>query len=334
MSRKPNVLKSSNRTRKFLPNSGRNVPNTYPKTPRVDIGVQTAPVSAGFSLPPSFIKRVSDKAQQLTDIAGMSDNERITFTDIYSINVSTGASGNGLFQGTSTNTDAILSPNNISARLSQITSIYQYYAFRELCITYIPAVSTATAGMLSFGVYQDADNLTITPTFQQVLEMSPSMTCSCWGTSSMTYRHTGTKIWETTNNSSAPQDNFMQAVLFGVGFNTAASTVYGKIHVAGIMDVYKTSFILTGVVSPFIDKRKLEIERERYNRFLRFEAAEAAEKKEKLVQSEKKDLQKSLLLDLDTDHDEESLEDLRESSGFSAADIEQLIELSKSLRPK
>jgi len=328
--RRTSTRSNSATTRKFLPNVGRNRVRGQPRTSTVQIGVQTAPVSAGFSLPPSYFKRSSGQAQQNADIGGMFDSERIEFSDIYSVSVATGSgSAIDLFPGTSSGTDAELSPNNISARLASITEVYQYYAFRDLIITYIPAVATSTPGLLAFGVYQDIDNLTITPTYQQVMEMTPAMSCAVWGTSSMRYVHKGTKLWETTGNFSAPSDQFIQALLFGVGFNTAVSTTYGKIHICGIMDVYKPSFILTGVAST--SKKRLLLERERYSRFLRFEAAEKAER-------EKKETRQSLIKDLPTvDEDEPSiddLEDLRQGSGFTAEDIEQLLHLSESLVAK
>jgi hypothetical protein len=293
--------------RNFLPNAPRgNLTRTgYPKVANSQIGVQTAPVSAGFSLPTSYYKRSSGSAQQGVDIGGMEDNERIYFSDLYTGVIDTAASGTGAWNGAYY---AFLSPTSISSRLGNITGIYQYYAIREVTFTYIPAVSTAMGGLLGFSIYQDVDGLATTaPTLQEVLEVSPSMTTPVWGTASMTYRHTGTRLWETSSENTIASDQYIQGLVWGVVFNGQASTTYGRMHVSGVIDVYKISFILSSLARMALNQARRDKE-----------FKQALDVVNRRKEEDKKKLEDERNIHL--------LEDISSSDGMSKDDFENLLQ--------
>jgi len=197
----------------------------------------SAPSSVGVVVSNSYF-RMDGKAQLNTEIAGMGDSCRVVGCDLFGTAVASGASGNGGFAGSSS---ATLTPNQISPRLANLEELYQYYAIRQLQIQYIPTVGSNTSVSVATGVEQSYDaSAAVTYNSQQkVLELTPSVLAPAWQSASMTYRHTGSKLWRTTTVGAGTAEEYVQALLECVLLGHAASTTYGQLRMEYVIDFYK-----------------------------------------------------------------------------------------------
>jgi hypothetical protein len=213
--------------------------NSNPRFPQSIVAASGMPTMVGINLPASLYRR-GGTAQQLTDIGGMEDNERVEFQDIYGTIVATVSSGNSAMNG---NFYSNLTPLSVSPRLSSISATYQFYAFRELMITYVSAVGTSIAGQLTFGMSSEPDTQLSAPTSQQMAESTPTMTTSVGFPCSMKYVHNGTHVWSTSTTSETAF-NYIQSTIGAVAFNCAQSTTFGRLFINGVIDFYKPTPIL------------------------------------------------------------------------------------------
>jgi hypothetical protein len=203
----------------------------------------SAPVNVGGQYGPSFIKKSSRGVQAHADFGPEDGSERVEFTDTFGTQVQAGSStASDGFGGTATQAAGI-TPNNISPRLAQYEEMYQYYAIRELIVEYCPLISTATSVGVNIGINNSQQNQTAEGplTAQDLNEFSPSMAGPVYLPLCMRYRHTGTKLFSTSNDS-APSNSAYQGYIFCVlDGSPVASTVYGKLRLSGIVDFYKAA---------------------------------------------------------------------------------------------
>jgi len=139
-----------------------------------------------------------------------------------------------------------VTPSILDPRLGNIESIFQFYAIREVRFTYVPAVGATTNAQCAFGVAQDSQIGTAipAPTQTQILELNTSILVPAWQVATMTYTHTGTKLWECYAASAEEVDTKIQATIGSVLLGGIASTTYGQFYVEYVIDFYEPSPIL------------------------------------------------------------------------------------------
>jgi hypothetical protein len=207
----------------------------------------SAPASIGLVLPKSFFS-MSGSAQQQTEIGGMHDSCRVVGCDLFATGVTAGSSTAAAGFGSTATYWVYLSPADISTRLTNLQELFQYYAIRKLQVCYVPSTGSSTAVNVALGIAQEAFtviNAVPTPTQQQLLELDPSVLTPVWNVASMTYTHTGTKLWDTSNPGSSSADNSRQLVIGAtLGGTPVESTGYGSLWISFTIDFYKPSPVL------------------------------------------------------------------------------------------
>jgi hypothetical protein len=217
--------------------------------------VISAPIAEGFVVPSSGFA-FEGKAQQLTDY-DPGHASRVCGNGLFTVPVlGTSSTGVGILNA---QVSANLTPSVLDSRLANIEKVFQFYAIRYCKITFITNLpSSSTVGQFAFGVLQDIMAVGA-PTASAVLEVSPSMLTPCWQSASMVYTHTGTKVWECYNSSTANL-LMIQAALLGVvnaanGSGVPTSSC-GSLYVEYVVDFYEPTSILSSVNLP--DQRLLK----------------------------------------------------------------------------
>jgi len=149
-----------------------------------------------------------------------------------------------------------LAPNEVDPRLSALVSCYQYYAFRRLCLKYIPAIPTTQAGTIFLSISKDPEEaITLyanvggvssgltAGTIQDVMDTDPAVASTAWQPALVEFIHRGTKLWETFSNSEEPVVARLQAAivcLFQGAPPTAVSTLFqfGNLYLEYEIDLY------------------------------------------------------------------------------------------------
>jgi len=209
-------------------------------------------VSVGVVIPQSMFK-FEGKAQALTEVGGMGDSIRCCGTDLFASPVKAGSTNSAAgFGGTATFWQA-LTPSGISPRLTALEGLFQFYAIRELQILYSPEVATSKSVSVCIGLLQDieadGDSGLSAPTQQELLELTPAMKTAAYQPASITYRHTGTRIWSTTQQSSAVYEGRIQAAIGAAltGADLATSLQLGSLWLSFVIDFYKPSPVIASV---------------------------------------------------------------------------------------
>jgi hypothetical protein len=152
---------------------------------------------------------------------------------------------------------AYLAPNEIDPRLSALVSCYQYYAFRRLCLKYIPAVGSNANGTIFVAISKDPEEAVSnytniggsstspgTGTIQQVMDTDPSVATTIWQPAQVEFIHRGVKLWETFGNSEEPVVARLQAAIVALFQGTApsgstpTSFFYGNLYLDYDIDLY------------------------------------------------------------------------------------------------
>lgn len=149
-------------------------------------------------------------------------------------------------------------PTNIDPRLGVMASTFQYFAFRSLTLTYVPACSTSTQNAIAFGVSQDAELYLRfpTPSIQQILEVNSAALTPFWQTATVSYNHSGTKTWHTAlpdSDETGSANDFYQAQIMGGANYFGDVGVRGYFHVTYVIDLYEPSPVpvqVAGVLNP------------------------------------------------------------------------------------
>jgi hypothetical protein len=205
----------------------------------------TAPASEGFVIPRAHFG-FSGQPQKMADYD--SDRAvRITGCGLYNQAVIAGSSTPAAGFGSTAQYWRPITPAFVDPRLSNIEKVFQFYAFREVRVTYVPAVGATTVGQLALGIAQDSE-LSVgafpTPTQTQVLELNTSILTPMWQVATMTYTHTGVKLWECYASAGEEADTGFQGEMAAVLLGGIASTTYGQLYVEYIVDFYEPCPVL------------------------------------------------------------------------------------------
>jgi hypothetical protein len=205
--------------------------------------VSTAPVATGVNMSSSYIVKSPGPVQAHADYGPEDGSQRVSFADLLTTQIKAGSSTVTAGFGAGATYDVLMTPSGLSARLQDYEELYQYYAFRELFIEYLPLIGTSTAVGVNIGVAANVDTTTdfgSVPTAQTVLEFRPSMAGPSWSSMALKYRHTGSKLWTTSSTATGDLAEYSQAAIYCVLDGTpVASTVYGKLRITGVVDFYK-----------------------------------------------------------------------------------------------
>lgn len=217
-----------------------------------DIMAVTAPSAVGFTLPPATFniigRPLATADYDTTRGIRISGSGLASFSIVNNFRNSAGLFDNNAVPPAPAQQYYIpVVPGNIDPRLYQIAKTFQFYAFRELKLVYVPAVGTDYVNNFAWGISQDAEEfLQIpTPTQQQVLEFNTAGTSPAWQTSTLQYHHPGTKTWTTnyTGSEPGPVSQFYQAQICSVFSKTRSvdenEIVTGTVYVTYVIDLYE-----------------------------------------------------------------------------------------------
>jgi len=124
-----------------------------------------------------------------------------------------------------------LNPNNIDARLTAVANAFQFYAFRRIKANYISSLPTAARGAVHMAIVKDPDTAVANyatigapagnspGTNSTLMDYDPSVTSTIWQPCSVTYTHTGTRLWDTFQAGSDDIDDRIQASLIMLASN-------------------------------------------------------------------------------------------------------------------
>jgi hypothetical protein len=151
---------------------------------------------------------------------------------------------------------SFLAPGEIDPRLASLVACYQYYAFRRLCLKYIPAIGTTFPGTVFLAISKDPEQAvrlyanvggtTITPTtgtIQDIMDTDPAVATTIWQPALVEFEHRGVKLWETFQNTDQPILSRLQAAIVclyqGPAPNAAnVVTFYGNLYLEYEIDLY------------------------------------------------------------------------------------------------
>jgi hypothetical protein len=119
-----------------------------------------------------------------------------------------------------------LAPGEIDPRLTALVSCYQWYAFRRICLKYIPYVGTNTPGTVFMAISKDPEEAGVlytnvagaaaspsAGTIQEVMDTDPAVACPVWQPSLIEFVHRGVKLWQTYSNTEEPIVERLQAAI-------------------------------------------------------------------------------------------------------------------------
>jgi hypothetical protein len=119
-----------------------------------------------------------------------------------------------------------LAPGEIDPRLTALVSCYQWYAFRRICLKYIPYVGTNTSGTVFMAISKDPEEAGVlytniagaaaspsAGTIQDVMDTDPSVANPVWQPSLVEFVHRGVKLWQTYSNTEEPIVERLQAAI-------------------------------------------------------------------------------------------------------------------------
>jgi len=162
---------------------------------------------------------------------------------------------------TVSSTRALVTPKQVDPRIAIMESVFSFYAFRKLKITYIPQNSANTNNQSNQTVFvgwdDNADQASepslgsVTPTY--VSEMDPSFSVQSVGTQSLLYEHTGTKLWLTDSFNEGDALEFAQGSVFAISsdLTTLATTqTYGYFFFEYVIDFYRPVAVETAASMP------------------------------------------------------------------------------------
>jgi len=169
--------------------------------------------------------------------------------------VSSGVNGGFASSDASDSGIGYLHPFSVDPRLAQYATTYQWYAFRKICVKYVPFVGTTTDGGLYLGVYRDtaaAVNEFTQPnpsgsgfgggTRQDISDVDPNFSTSVWLPGECTFTHGGTQLWECFPSGEEPADERIQAALVCITetdtVTASTAKTYGHIYFEYEIDFY------------------------------------------------------------------------------------------------
>jgi len=233
----------------------------------------SAPVGLG-SKAGQIGMRLMGNPQKLTDVSGGNSFEgvRVAFTDVMTTMVQTpvaaapiATAGAALYRclwdGLSYKNYHYIAPRALSPNLlERISALYEFYAFREVTLEFVPYDSTATRGAIAIGFERDMG--AFDPSMfglSYVMQTEGSTSSSIWRPARATLRFNGTKVFKTmiglpegdSLDPSSLNDTVQALCLVGVGgVDVTALVSHGYIRVSGVLDLYRgTSAYRSGTLS-------------------------------------------------------------------------------------
>lgn len=151
---------------------------------------------------------------------------------------------------------------NVGPKVAIQGTMFGWYAYRELTVTYVPACPATTAGMLSLTLDSNTNlgALVSGLTQEEVLEHQVAGGTTVWNPMSLKIKFNGMKLWSTTSAIDAGEISaYYQFALYAALNTVIAGGQFGSLVFSGIVDFYKMSSIHTG--NPVLDEEEL------WNRF-------------------------------------------------------------------
>jgi hypothetical protein len=147
---------------------------------------------------------------------------------------------------------------NVGPKLAVLGTMYGWYAYRDLTLTYVPACPSNTAGLLSLSLdmNMNIDSLSAGLTQEQVLEHECAGGTTVWNPMSIRIKFNGTKLWSTTSLvDTAALSEFFQFQLYAAMSTVPAGGQFGSLVFSGIVDFYEMSQIHTA--NPVLDEQEV-----------------------------------------------------------------------------
>jgi len=140
-----------------------------------------------------------------------------------------------------------ISPLSVDPRAFELAKTFQFYAFRLLRFTYIPATGSSgdlASRNIAFGISQDAQEFVDLPdpNLVQMLEQNKSVLTPAWTPCTLSYEHDGTRTWRVDPTGQGTIDEMVQCLLGGVTNRRAASgepVSIGNFYMEYILDLYE-----------------------------------------------------------------------------------------------
>jgi hypothetical protein len=211
----------------------------------------SAPVAFDFDQDINISFNIRGKPQHNTDVGSYIDGVRVVGSDL-PFSITTPASGlYSVLNNTYLSTGGQflpISPKALSNRLNLFEEMYQYYAIRELRITYIPAVGTSTAGSFATCI---CNNESVVSgdfnTIAEVLQFPVRFLAPYWSPRTMVYKFNGTQVWTAHTDSGTDTEQTIQCVIGGCSnaAGTGSPSAAGYLYIQYVVDFYGSMSIDT-----------------------------------------------------------------------------------------
>jgi hypothetical protein len=201
------------------------------------------PVAMG-SIVRGFRLESSDRPQVQTDESGSGSMAgiRISGTDLM-CDIATGATTQAVLPGGLFYRK--ISPAFIgSTRVTNLSTTYQFYAFRKIRFTYVPLIvgGSTAGGAIAFGSLHFIGSALTAGGFNttgEVLQTGPgSVMVPVWQPATFEYTFKGTKLWPTTTNGTTDASQTVQGAIVACGQGLSPSGPYGVLQVDYVLDLY------------------------------------------------------------------------------------------------
>jgi len=213
-------------------------------TSKGPMSVVNVPASEGAVIPRSGYG-FNGAAQALADYDNtrslkMRGNGLFAF-DVINRSTQTAAWGFSAVPGGAARFWVAINPIVIDLRLQDIALTFNFYAIRNLRMTYIPQVGSQTQGSIALGMSTNALDTALLPqpSQQQALEFNHSVLFPVWQTTTMDYTHRGTKTWRVDENFGTLEQSYQIACCAVQSSPVASALTYGKFYVEYEVDFYE-----------------------------------------------------------------------------------------------
>jgi hypothetical protein len=162
-----------------------------------------------------------------------------------------------------------LTPSTMSLRLGLQATIYRFYAIRDLTITYVPVVSTATNGSVAFAIIRDPYQINRSSsafaaesprTPEGLVCFQPSCMTPVWEPCTLRYKFNGPEvfsIWsatQTDSDLSGDVGEHIQLLLGASASGLGASQNIGRLMIKYTVDFYQPgTALITSAISAHLD---------------------------------------------------------------------------------
>jgi len=189
--------------------------NKNPKQKNLTARLASAPTSYGTMVNKARFNIVGKASPH-----SLFDNNRsvkVSGSGLMSGNLQTNTTTTGLFPSNRQYLE--LGPAEMDTRLTGFESVFEYYTFRKLTITYVTGAPSTTVGTCFFGLSNSYDDVANYGSINnsQVMAFNTSMGTPAWGANTMSYENAnGVKCYHTSTTGVSDVDDLVQFVLFGI----------------------------------------------------------------------------------------------------------------------